>query len=480
MPGHNIILLIMGDRANRRLLHNQLEQDYQVRSFDPETAKTRNILQTEFDLLVLDGVALHRLWEMVRDRKDSEKTLFLPLLLVTGRNDVGYVTRNLWLIIDEIVLTPVEKNELSLRVEILIKARRLSLESEQRYITLAQTGIFGVAIVQNQKIAWCNTALTRMLDMETEDVLGRSPTWLIHDRDGGDLQDLLQDEEKNALSSNKALQINKSSRSCFAKLQTAGIRYLGQPARLLLFTDITELVQTMEKLRRTNRAYQILSQINKALIQTERENELLHKVCSVIVDDGEYSLAWVGYARQDADKSMEIMASAGEVSYLQGIFVSWARESEYGQGPVGQAVRDDRPIVFRNTQQDTDFAPWQNRAESAGLYSLLVLPLHLEGSVLGTLNIYSCQQDAFDQRETELLQELADDLAFGIQTLQVRNERRRVQERLEDSEHRFRSLFHNANDAVYIHDLEGNILEVNDPACRMTGFTREELLQMSL
>mgnify|MGYP001079080870 CR=1 FL=1 len=61
-------------------------------------------------------------------------------------------------------------------------------------------------------------------------------------------------------------------------------------------------------------------------------------------------------------------------------------------------------------------------------------------------------------------------------------ERMQAEEALWESENKYRKLFHNANDAIFLQSIEnniiGNFLEVNDIACRMWGYSREELLQM--
>lgn len=64
----------------------------------------------------------------------------------------------------------------------------------------------------------------------------------------------------------------------------------------------------------------------------------------------------------------------------------------------------------------------------------------------------------------------------------VRNitERRQAALALADSERRFRSIVENVNDALYIHDFTGQILEVNDHACQMLGYDRAELIGASL
>ncbi len=58
-------------------------------------------------------------------------------------------------------------------------------------------------------------------------------------------------------------------------------------------------------------------------------------------------------------------------------------------------------------------------------------------------------------------------------------ERKRAEELVRASEAKLRAMFESIEDAVTIVDLEGNILEVNDVMCRMSGYSREELIGKS-
>jgi PAS domain S-box-containing protein len=63
-------------------------------------------------------------------------------------------------------------------------------------------------------------------------------------------------------------------------------------------------------------------------------------------------------------------------------------------------------------------------------------------------------------------------------------DQRQAQEALKESEQKFRDIFNNSTDAIYLHEIlndgtPGRFTDVNDVACRMLGYTKEELLGKS-
>jgi diguanylate cyclase (GGDEF)-like protein/PAS domain S-box-containing protein len=58
--------------------------------------------------------------------------------------------------------------------------------------------------------------------------------------------------------------------------------------------------------------------------------------------------------------------------------------------------------------------------------------------------------------------------------------RRRFEEALRESEEKYRTLFEQANDAVFLETLEGRILDVNDKACQLLNYERQELLRLTV
>jgi signal transduction histidine kinase len=124
------ILVVVEQAENRRLLVEYLEQYYEVIVADyiVQSKKALPLLDEQFDLCLLDGIALDYLWEWIQAIKQKEQPIFLPFLLITINPDVKILTRNLWESIDELITKPIEKMELQARVEMLLRTRHLSLQ----------------------------------------------------------------------------------------------------------------------------------------------------------------------------------------------------------------------------------------------------------------------------------------------------------------------------------------------------------------
>jgi HD-GYP domain-containing protein (c-di-GMP phosphodiesterase class II) len=131
-------------------------------------------------------------------------------------------------------------------------------------------------------------------------------------------------------------------------------------------------------------------------------------------------MAWVGIRQDDAAKSVTPAAWAGEVGqYLETARITWADETR-GRGPHGRAIRTGEAQVTQDVGADPAMAPWREAARERGFASSVVLPLKAAPGVFAVLTIDSVETSAFDTDELKLLQELADDLAFGIRSLRDR------------------------------------------------------------
>lgn len=59
-------------------------------------------------------------------------------------------------------------------------------------------------------------------------------------------------------------------------------------------------------------------------------------------------------------------------------------------------------------------------------------------------------------------------------------ERKQMEKALKESEERYHTLFNQASEAIFINDKNGKLLDVNEQACNLTGYTKEQLLTMNI
>ena len=193
--------------------------------------------------------------------------------------------------------------------------------------------------------------------------------------------------------------------------------------------DITERKHADLELARIHRALKMLSNCSETLVRARNENELLHRVCQIAVEHGGYHMAWVGYAQEDADRSIRPMAHAGlENGYLSDITVSWDENQPSGRGPAGTAIRTGKISTCADIHEQAGAFIWVEAASLRGYKSVICLPLRYGQRTFGMLGLYSSEIHEAVPEERKLLQQLADDLAFGIAGIRARDEQSRTQE----------------------------------------------------
>jgi PAS domain-containing protein len=194
------------------------------------------------------------------------------------------------------------------------------------------------------------------------------------------------------------------------------------------------------------------------------------------VDVSGYRLAWVGYAEHDEHKTVRPVAHAGfEDGYLDTVRITWA-DSERGRGPVGAAIRTARPSVFQNIHADPHFTPWRSEAQRRGYAAVIGLPLLRDAVAFGTLALYAAEPNGFDEDEVRLLQELADDLAYGIGALRTRAAREQAERELEQARDRLQALYEASPDMIFVYRAGGSVLDVNENMLKAYGYTRAAAL----
>ncbi len=182
-----------------------------------------------------------------------------------------------------------------------------------------------------------------------------------------------------------------------------------------------ELEKLGDRLLKSNRELTLLTKVNDLILSTEIEQYLLDAVCRLIVEYGGYRLAWVSYSGQGTEQVILPVASFGQTDYLSRIKISLT-DPELSKGPTARTLMGREKVVTNNLSNSPGFKPWLAMAKQYGIAASIVLPLEFGGEDVGTINIYSAAEDAFDDHEVAILDRLAENLALAIRSIRTRRE----------------------------------------------------------
>jgi PAS domain S-box-containing protein len=242
-----------------------------------------------------------------------------------------------------------------------------------------------------------------------------------------------------------------------------------------IISDVSSTVEDKKRLQRVNRALHTLTKINEIIIQATDEYRFFDDVCETLAKEGGYKLVWLGMVENGQNKQVLIISHAGpDASYLDGLKVTWD-DSEYGMGPTGMTIKEGRTHVVRNIESDKNYHLWRQRATDHGFASSIAIPIKLQDEVVGTINIYSSSQAAFDSSETKLLEELANDVAFGIQSLRARIQRDYAIKSLKDSEQHLRSIVDTAPSIMFWLSIDKRIHGLNQEGENLLDVKQEDM-----
>ena len=192
-----------------------------------------------------------------------------------------------------------------------------------------------------------------------------------------------------------------------------------------LFVDITER-------KRLERLYAVLSQVNESIVRTHDEQTLFRDVCQIVVQQGEYPLAWIGIIN---GRHVEPAAVYGpESAYLAEIKVEV--EGEFGQGPTGTCIRENRPVINDDFETNASLAPWRQSALPRGFRASAAFPLHKENMAIGAFTLYANRPGAFDPAQVNLLEALCADISYALVALEHERKRTETEEALREADRR--------------------------------------------
>lgn len=242
--------------------------------------------------------------------------------------------------------------------------------------------------------------------------------------------------------------------------------------------DITKQKLREKRIQKLSSLYSILSLVNEAIVRTRDKKILFSETCKIIANEGGFPLVWIGEVQ---DKKVIPITSSGQATgYLDHISIE--TEGEKGQGPTGTSIRENKPIVNENFNQNPLTSPWRLQAQHYGFRASASIPLRMNGQPIGALTLYSLEPNAFDEEQIKLLGSLGSDISYALDAINEEEQRKQVEEenvlyarQLELDKAEDEALLSNIADAIVAVDLQGQIVFTNRAFRELVQLNENEL-----
>ncbi len=233
--------------------------------------------------------------------------------------------------------------------------------------------------------------------------------------------------------------------------------------------------QSDEQIRRLNRLYATLSDINQTIVRTTSQPELLARVCHVTVERGGYLLAAV-LLRPPSARFFQPMALAGEPADRFRQLWEAEHSNLHQPDPCQELVEQARPCVLNDLAAEVEKSPpWMAGLVELGARAGAAIPLRTADEVSGMLVVLAAEAGVFREQEVRLLEEIAEDLAYALEKLRLEEERQRAEECRRRSEAYYRTLVEQTSDLITVIDLAGWIQFQNTASLRVLGWHPAEV-----
>jgi diguanylate cyclase (GGDEF)-like protein len=197
------------------------------------------------------------------------------------------------------------------------------------------------------------------------------------------------------------------------------------------FDRADEKARAGEQEERLARMYAALSETNEAIMRARSRPELFELVCQAAVHGAKFHSTTIALAEPDSD-FLRVVASHGpKANEVKDQKFAITQALPQGRGLTGTAFRTQQPCISNDYLADERTKPWHDFGRRSGLGSSAALPLLNSGRAEGVLIFNSLEKDAFTPELVELLQRLAQNVAFALENFDRADEKARAEKQKE-------------------------------------------------
>ncbi len=300
----------------------------------------------------------------------------------------------------------------------LVWAEETLRESEERFKSLHNASFGGIAIHDEGVILECNLGLSEMTGYSKDELIGMDGLLLIAEKSRSYVMSNIQSGHEKSY---EAFGLRKNGDEFPMQLEARNVHYKGKQVRTVEFRDITDLKLAEKALRESEKKF-------KSIFENKGTATGLYGDDGVILDCNNQFVEMSGFEKDD--------------------IIGKAKWSDF-------VLKEDleRLQNYNAARTNKDNPP----------------PAHYECSI--------------KNKQGDILNVIVNISLMGsvrIVTLTDISELKKIEYALKESEIKYRKYVENAPLGIFVVDGNGKYIEVNQEACKLLGYTKDELLQLSI
>lgn len=225
--------------------------------------------------------------------------------------------------------------------------------------------------------------------------------------------------------------------------------------------DITERRRSEAALRDRTQVMRLTADVGLAVNRTGSVREMLQECAASMVTnlDAAFARVWILIEETNV---LELEASAGLYTHINGAHA----RVPVGAFKIGKIAEERRPHLTNDVLTDPRVGD-KDWARREGMVSFAGYPLLIDDRLVGVMAIFARRPLA--QPILDAMGTVANQVAAGI-------ERKRSEETLRLTQFSINQV----TTAVFWTDADGRFFNVNEAACRLSGYSRHELISLSV
>lgn len=193
-----------------------------------------------------------------------------------------------------------------------------------------------------------------------------------------------------------------------------------------------QMFEREEQKQRISRMYAALSATNEAIMRAKSREDLYHMVTEAAGTGGRFTSTSIFLADDDAEFFTLAAVAGPRAHILRSRKYSPREDRAEGRGLTGTAYRTGKPCISNDVRANEKLVHWpyDNSMQGASR-SGAALPLFSRGKTCGVLLFMGEENDTFTSDFVELLERLAENVSFALESFELADEKRLAEEQIQ-------------------------------------------------